>query len=328
LNFESIGLENLDIPDFTDFDLNHYPNCSTFASRSCPYQCSFCSETVSWGKYRKKEVSQIVDEMKKLFHLYGRQLFLMSDSLLNPVITELSNYLLNEDQSFYWDGYLRANPHVCSTENTFLWRRAGFYRARLGLESGSEHVLELMDKRITIPQVKEAVSSLAKAGIKTTTYWVIGHPGETEEDFQQTLDLLTELKDDIYEAHCNPFNYYFSGQVKSQNWQSQYQVYSLYPEKFKQQLMLETWVIDCEPRREEVYERLWRFNDHCKHLKIADPYSLLDIYGADQRWKKLHKTAVPALAEFSQNVHMDENKHIKKLVFAKKAEPESNDWGF
>lgn len=328
LKNEVILLENLDVPDFRDFDLSHYIHCSTYVSRSCPYQCSFCSETVSWGKYRKKEASQIITEMKKLYARHNNQLFLMADSLLNPVISELSEAMLKEDISFYWDGYLRANPHVCDPENTYLWRRAGFYRARLGLESGSERVLKLMDKKITIPNVKKAISNLANAGIKTTTYWVIGYPGETEEDFLQTLDLLTELADDLYEAHCNPFNYYVTGQVDSDNWNDKYNTYSLYPKKYRSQLMLETTVLDCEPSREVTYDRVWRFNEHCKKLKIADPCSLRDIYEADERWKRLHKTAVPSIVEFGQGNYIDESKKVEKMIFAMPIVEETDDWGF
>ena len=76
----------------------------------------------------------------------------------------------------------------------------------------------LISTKITTEQIKSAVASLAKAGIKTTTYWIAGYPGETEEDFQQTLDLIEEMKNDIYEAEANPFWYYLNALVKSDEW--------------------------------------------------------------------------------------------------------------
>ena len=325
--YGSILLESLDIPEFDDFQLDYYPYIATSVSRSCPFQCSFCSETVNWGKYRKKNPKQIVSELKRLYTKYNRQIFLMADSLLNPVITELSDELSQEDISFYWDGYLRADPDSCSLQNTFLWRKAGYYRARLGLESGSEKVLKLMDKKIVPSQIKKAVACLAEAGIKTTTYWVVGYPGETEEDFQQTLDLISEMKDDIYEAHCNSFAYYQTGQVSSKKWREEYNEYSLYPEKYKDNLLLETFMLKTKVSREEVYNRVKRFNNHLHSLGIADPLSLHDIYQADLRWKNLHYTAVPMLAEFSDSTYINENKNIK-IPEANARNAEINDWCF
>ncbi|MGD2090888.1 MAG: radical SAM protein [Candidatus Aminicenantes bacterium] len=316
-------------PDFSDFELRYYPNMADYTSRGCHYNCRFCAEKVLWGRYRSKDPDQVVEELIKLYHLYGRQLFLMSDSLLNPVISALANALLESHISIYWDGYLRANKEVCDPENTLLWRRGGFYRARLGVESGSAQVLEAMGKKIMPDQMKTAVASLAHAGIKTTTYWVIGYPGETEKDFQQTLEMLEELKDDIYEADCNPFNYFLTGQVNSDQWAKENRSVLLYPESTRDMLVFPTWVLEGEPSRKEMFQRLNRFVRYCRHLGIPNPYTLNEIYQADERWKKLHKNAVPSLVEFEEGGnYIDENKKIKKIVFGKKIKADEGDWGF
>ncbi|NJD01077.1 MAG: B12-binding domain-containing radical SAM protein [Ruminiclostridium sp.] len=310
-NNEYLDFSTVDIPDFSDFDIQDYPQLSTYVSRSCVYQCRFCSETVSWGKFRKKEIKQAVDEFVKLYKKHGCQLFLLGDSMLNPFIAELSDELIKRDLSFYWDGYLRADKHVCSYENTIKWRRAGFYRARLGVESGSQRVLNLMDKRITPEQIKAAVSSLAHAGIKTTTYWVIGYPGESEEDFQETLDLIKELKEDIWEAECNKFWYFPSAQTGSDKWAKEDGVDLLYPKKLSDMLMVQTWIVNAEPSREVIHDRVCRFTEHCRKLGIPNTYTLRDVYFADDRWKKLHKNAVPLITEFkNKRVFVDENKRI------------------
>lgn len=318
---------SVDIPDFSDFDLSFYPNLTTYTSRSCPFQCKFCSETLQWGKYRKKGSKQVVEELVKLYQTHGNQLFFMSDSLLNPIITELARELVEEALSLYWDGYLRVDDRAVDTKNTMLWRRAGFYRARLGIESGSNRVLERMNKKVTALQIKAAISNLAYAGIKTTTYWVVGYPGETEVDFQETLLLIEEIADDIYEADCSPFWYYLKGQVGSDDWSHKRRL--LYPPEAREMLMLQTWVLDIEPSREKIYERMWRFVEHCKKLGIPNPYSLQDIHKADLRWKKLHKQAVPPLVRFDDKSHyVDENKKIKELLEAQSVEQEEGDFGF
>jgi radical SAM superfamily enzyme YgiQ (UPF0313 family) len=324
-SFKDIGNKNLDItsvdiPDFRDLDTSQYPYLSSYTSRSCPFQCNFCSDTVMWGRYRKKSAAQIVEELTRLYKKWKNRLFMMSDLLLNPVVSELAEAFESSEISLYWDGCLRAEKHVCSTENTLQWRRGGLYKARLGCESGSQKVLDLMRKRITVDQIKSAISSLAFAGIQTTTYWVIGYPGETEADFQQTLDLIEELKDNIYEAECRPFYYYLTGQSNSDQWAKENKSIPLYPGKAEDMLVFQTWLLDKEPSREETYRRVNRFVEHCKKHGVPNPYSLRDIYEADERWKNLHKNAVPSLADLKKkNIPLDECKKVEKLVVLQNA---------
>ncbi|UCH94751.1 MAG: radical SAM protein [Candidatus Aminicenantes bacterium] len=310
---EVLDLSSLEVPDFSDFKLQYYSYSAAHTSRSCPFQCAFCSETIQWGKYRKKEAVRVAEELTRLYREHNKQLFYLCDSLLNPGITGFANELVKSDISIYWEGYLRADKEVCDPENIFLWRRGGFYRAWLGVESGSRHVLDLMDKRITVEQIKAAVSGLAYAGIKTSTLWIVGYPGETGKDFQQTLDLLEELSDDIYEVWCSPFNYYLSGQVKSHKWAKD--SIPLYPGNVRDILMVQTWILNLEPSREEAYKRMNRLIRHCKKLGIPTPYSLHDIYEADKRWKKLHKNAVPAMMEFKEKgSYIDECKRVSNVL--------------
>lgn len=316
---DTLDLRSVEVPDFFDLNLSFYPNLAAYTSRSCPFQCSFCTETVYWGKYRKKDAKQIVEEFFKLYQEYNSQLFLMCDSLLNPIITPLANELKSTDISIYWDGYLKVDKHTCNIDTVLLWRRGGFYRARLGVESGSQRILDSMNKKIGVEQIKFAIINLANAGIKTTTYWIIGYPGETEEDFLQTLAFIEELQDDIYEAECNPFGYYLTGQVKSDDWIKKNKIAPLYPEEAIDMLVLQTWIMECEPSREETYKRICRFVEHCSKLGIPNPYSLYDISQADERWRKLHRNAVPSLLDFeNKQSYIDENKKIEKRFQAGK----------
>ncbi len=327
INDEILDIYSVDIPDFSEFDLNYYPSLFAYSSRSCPFQCRFCSETMQWGKYRKKSGNQVAKELIKLYRKHGMQLFMMGDSLLNPTIKGISDELINADTSIYWDGYLRVDKHACDEEQTIAWRRGGFYRARLGVESGSQHVLDLMDKRINVGQIREALSSLAHAGIKTTTYWVVGFPGETEEDFQETLDLIEEISDEIYEADCSPFWFFLTGQPGAWEWKNK--SIPLYPGEAVDMLLLQTWMVNCEPSREETYRRMWRFVRHCSSLGIPNPYSLSDIHKADERWKELHKNAVPPLVEFkNMSTYIDENKNLRKLLFAADSAQDEGDFEF
>jgi radical SAM superfamily enzyme YgiQ (UPF0313 family) len=322
-----LDIEKTDIPDFSDFDLPGYPYLPAFSSRSCPFSCSFCTETVQWGKYRKKSSTRLVRELTALYKKHGRQLFYMCDSLLNPTINDFAKELLKSDTAIYWDGYLRADRQACDPDNLLLWRRGGFYRTWLGLESGSPNVLELMNKKITVHRTRKVVSGLANVGIKTSTLWLIGFPGETEEDFRQTLALIEELKDDIYEVWCSPFTYYLTGQVKSGGWTEKSRL--LYPVEAKDLLIVQSWTLDLEPARETVYSRMNRFLKHCRELGIPSPVSMADIYKADKRWQELHQDAVPAVADFKMSgAYIDECKYVQPPALLKKTIRDDGDFAF
>jgi len=324
---ERLDIGAIDLPDFSDLDLERYPFNAAFISKSCPNQCKFCNVAGFFGEYREKNVIQAVDQLEELYRRHGRQLFHMLDSLANPFMTALASEIIKRELSLYMDFYMRVSEEAADPETTHLWRRGGLYRVRLGVETGSPRLLELMGKEITVEQSRTAIKSLAQAGIKTTTYFVIGFPGETEEDFQQTLDFIEELKNDIWQMECNPFYYYYAGQPGSDKWGSQRKL--LYPGYARDMLITQTWVLENNPTREERFRRMFRLTEHCKKLGIPNPYSTEDIYKADERWKNLHENAVPALVEFQdRGVYLDENKHVKVLIPAQESLRDEGDFLF
>lgn len=292
-----VPFEELDIADLSDFDISKYPYIAATASSSCPNKCSFCNASKYMGEFKRKNAKQVVDEMERIYKTYGNQLFFMTDSLLNPSIDELSEEFKRLEVPLYYDCYFRVDTESADLDNTFRWRRGGLYRTRMGIESGSQKILDLMDKKITVEQTKAALYGLASAGIKTTAYIVIGHPDETEEDFQMTLDLMEEMKDYIWQAEPNPFYYHYAGQFASDSWADKRML--LYSESARDMLVFDTWTLNCYPLREERYDRVHRFMMHCKKLGIPNPYSAKEIYDADERWKRLHQNAVPSVWQFT-----------------------------
>lgn len=317
-----------DLPDFSDLDMEKYPCLAAAASASCIYQCSFCIGSKVAGKYRVKNPPQTVDEMTGLYKKYRRQLFFMTDSLLNPVVTDLANEFIKSGVSVYYDAYFKVDEAAADVRNTLTWRRGGLYRVRLGTESGSQRILDEMDKKITPRQIKASLSALAYAGIKTTTYWVIGHPGETEEDFQQTLDLIEELKDDIFQVECNYFLPHYSQQSNAGEWREKIQL--LYPESAMDMLVFRFYTPrpGFEPSREETFKRMHRFERHCRKLGIPNPYSYDQHMKADERWKRLHKNAVPPLMDFMAERDIKENFDIINVAYAQNTRIEDNDFNF
>jgi hypothetical protein len=154
---------------------------------------------------------------------------------------------------------------------------------------------------------------------------VIGHAGETEEDFRMTLDLVEELKNDIYQSECNPFLYNYFGQNSGDQWQEKRML--LYPENARGMLVFDSWTLAIEPLREVAYERMHRFVEHCRKLGIPNPYSFKEIFDADLRWKQLHKFAVPTLDEFGHSGNYLRD-NLNERTFAKKVSTCDGDFNF
>ena len=328
INDQLLDLNTVPLPDFSDFDLSSYPLLPAFTSRGCTYRCSFCAETVYWKRYNRKNPRRMADELTEMSRKYGRNLFVLTDCLINPLVTELSQELINRNSKIYWDVYLKIDKRVCNPDYTLLWRRGGFYRARLGIESGSQRVLDKIDKRITIEQIKQGLRSLASAGIKTTTYWIAGHPGETEEDFQQTLDLLEELQDCIFEAECDPFRYFHTGQVNAEEWLKQKGNRLLYPEDTTDLLLTQTYTLNAYPNREIIYQRQCVFKEQCEKLGIPNPYSISQLMEADKRWQELQKNAVPPIMDLKNNPekYWGESEKVNRIFTAQNTQ--TDDVGF
>jgi radical SAM superfamily enzyme YgiQ (UPF0313 family) len=298
LQGDSLQMKDVPTPNFTDLDVANYYHLSIEGARSCPFQCSFCSETIQWGKYRKKPNTQFVDQVLELAKRHNLNAFFMGDSLMNPYLQDFAGELLHRRANIFYDGYLRADKPVANRERAKFWASSGLFRVRLGIESASARVLKTMDKMTTPKVIADVLKSLSGAGIRTTTYWIVGFPGETEEDFQETLDFISENHRHIYELEAHPYYYYPYGQVGSRL----YQCRSLYPAEVTDVIKFKAWeIIDADPPREVRYERLRRLSRLASDLGLPNIYTMADRYQAEDRWHSLYPLTVNVYEE-SRNV--------------------------
>jgi radical SAM superfamily enzyme YgiQ (UPF0313 family) len=291
LQGKTLEMKDVPPPDFSDLSRDSYYHLTIEGARSCPFQCSFCSETVQWGNYRKKPTDIFVDQVVELATKYNNQAFFMGDSLMNPYLNPFASELIKRGAKIIYDGYLRADKPVANPQFAKLWADSGLYRVRLGIESAAARVLSSMNKMITPAVISEVLKNLAKMGIRTTTYWIVGFPGETEKDFEETCNFIREHHKFIYELEAHPYYYYPYGQIGSRL----YQCHSLYPDEVTKIIKFKVWEINnADPRREVRYDRLRRLSKLASTLGLPNIYTMADRYQAEDRWHDLHPLAVEA----------------------------------
>jgi len=167
-------------------------------SRGCPYKCSYCATTTWRRKVRYRSVDNVVAEIKLVRSTYGTRQFTFKDdsfTVNRKRVLELCDRLLAERVHINWD----CNTRVDLVDEQLLrqMKRAGCNSVKVGIEAGSERILKLINKGITLPQARKAAGLLRKVGIHWTGYFMIGLPSETEDDMYQTLQFMKELKPDF-----------------------------------------------------------------------------------------------------------------------------------
>ncbi len=169
-------------------------------SRGCPFSCTFCSVGSIWGKqYTYFGADRIIAEIEYLMKEYGaRGIYFREDNFtLNLKRTEnFCESLIRKNIDVSWACETRVSN--LSEDLIRLMRAAGCKAVYLGVESGSQKVLNELNKGITIEEIENTVRSCKKYGVKTYCSLIVGTPGENYEDYQLTKDLMDRLKPYTY----------------------------------------------------------------------------------------------------------------------------------
>jgi radical SAM superfamily enzyme YgiQ (UPF0313 family) len=282
-----IAIEDIPMPDFSDFDMNIYPSIGIEGSRGCPFSCEFCIESNQWGPYANKSGGDLADEILTYSNRYQKSKFFLCDSVTNAYIDDLSSNLIKKRSDIYFDAFLRSDKSVL-TKNVSNWAKAGLGCVRTGIESGSSRVLKLMNKKITSKISEDCLRLIADNGIRPLTFWVIGFPGETTDDFQETLEYIRRNKTWIYEIEAHPFVTFETDQPSS----TTHRIKKCYPEEVTNITKLQLWETVAEPSPGERYKRLVEVELTAKECGIPTINTLADFAKAEKRWKDLHSNAI------------------------------------
>lgn len=280
-------LELLPLPDYGTLQVDRYIHLSLASSRGCPFECSFCAETVFWQGFRMIEHDALFERLNSLALRYGRKSFYLCDSLSNQAITPLTNAITAHNKRYSLDCYLRPDPLCADEARTKRWRQGGLVRARLGMESASQRILDAMYKMTSPETMSRSLWSLGRQGIMTSTLWILCYPGETEADFETTLRFIREHRSCIYQADAWLFQYHPNGLAHSNEITDEHGSRKRFSSELNQIFAVAPYLVDRGCSSEERFNRLERFVLEMERLQIPNPYSLVEWRTANQRWDSL-----------------------------------------
>lgn len=166
-------------------------------SRGCPYRCSYCSQ-IGPRRWRARSVDSVVTEWRWLVEEMGAaEIGVLDDSfnINRERVLEICRRLIDEglDQvPWIMINGIRAN--IADEEVLGAMKRAGCLRSAFGVESGNQEILDsVVDKHLTLDQVRAAFKAANRVGLETIGFFIIGLPGETEETMNDTIRFACEL---------------------------------------------------------------------------------------------------------------------------------------
>lgn len=198
---------------YKQIDLSVYPRSKSISlmfARGCMRKCGFCSERLLYKKVRTRSIDNIIKEIA--YHQKNKvQFYIFHDSMLNMDLINLENLcdaIIKNFGRINWEAQMGIRADM-SDQLFAKIKQSGCYNLFIGLESGSANTLKNMRKGFTKRTAVQFFEQLNKVGLYFGVSIIVGYPGETEDDFQESLKFLIEHKSLIPKIEqVNPFVYY------------------------------------------------------------------------------------------------------------------------
>lgn len=191
---QRININNLPMPDYESIDFSQYelPNgVNSQFSRGCTAKCTFCEETHFW-KYRQRVAVDAIKEIEWLYYNKGTDVIWFIDSLVNGSLKELRAFCKAVEAKglkIHWTGYARCDGRM-DLEYFKDLKAGGCIVLNYGIESGSQRVLDAMNKGVTIEEMEANFRHGKEVGIYAATNWIVGFPNEELQDFADSMTFL------------------------------------------------------------------------------------------------------------------------------------------
>lgn len=199
-------LNSLPMPGYHLLDVQLYeqPELSSQASpvayvetsRGCFGNCIYCNKNINGKKLRFKSPERVVEEIEYVLSLGFKEIHIIDDIFTADMdrAAAICELIIEKGLKFPW--YPRGGIRVdrVSPELLRLMKKSGCYRIPFGIESGSQRIIDVVKKRITIEQAVEAVLMAKDAGLEVECYFMIGLPTETLDDIEMSIDLAIRME--------------------------------------------------------------------------------------------------------------------------------------
>ncbi|MCS3800566.1 B12-binding domain-containing radical SAM protein [Niastella sp. OAS944] len=172
-----------------------YFSLNVATTRGCPFKCNWCAKPIYGNRYNARSPEKVVAELKLLKEKFQFDHIWFCDDIfgLKPGwVNAFANIVEKEQLQFRFK--IQARADLLLQENTIKdLARAGCHNIWMGAESGSQKVLDAMDKGTTVEQIYQATTLLKKNGIHPSFFIQFGYPGETREDIAKTIRMIKDL---------------------------------------------------------------------------------------------------------------------------------------
>lgn len=189
-----------DLIDMTPYQKMWYRNGGYFSmniatTRGCPFKCNWCAKPIYGNRYNSRSPQQVINELKMLQDEFGCEHIWFCDDIfgLKPGwVNTFADLVEKEALSFRFK--MQGRVDLLLQENNIRdLARAGCENIWMGAESGSQKILDAMDKGTTVEQIAAATALLKKCGIRPSFFIQFGYPGETKEDIKKTIAMINRL---------------------------------------------------------------------------------------------------------------------------------------
>jgi len=167
--------------------------------RGCPYSCKWCSRAVYGTSYRRRSPKLVVDEIEWLKANYDFDMIWFVDDVFTINHKWLAEFAQELDARKVKVPYeIITRSDRVTDEVLQLLKASGCARVWIGAESGSQKIIDAMDRRVQVNQVREAIRAVKAHGMQAGTFIMLGYPGEEEADIVETLEHLKYSNPDLY----------------------------------------------------------------------------------------------------------------------------------
>jgi radical SAM superfamily enzyme YgiQ (UPF0313 family) len=191
-------LDSLPFPAWDLFPSPHIKGYPIIAARGCPFNCKFCQRVLG-NRLRRRSAENIVNELDWVFKTFGTKNFWFADETfgVNPQRTnELLDHMIERRIPHRATWHAQTRVDVVNSDLFIKMKKAGCTGIGMGVESGNQAILNKTGKGITLKGAERAVSMAKKAGLKTLSFFILGHPYETLSTIEDTISFAAKLNTD------------------------------------------------------------------------------------------------------------------------------------